>query len=175
MAPKFLSTHSRRVRLAAWGHRVQSPVYFNPRTHMECDRSITFLRLTSGLISIHALTWSATLAFWLSRRGLLFQSTHSHGVRPRKRPNIQRGRGHFNPRTHMECDVGAKVIMTVRHISIHALTWSATQCWYLTHGHYRISIHALTWSATAIRTYRTAERAISIHALTWSATRLPIL
>ena len=85
MAPKFLSTHSRRVRLAAWGHRVQSPVYFNPRTHMECDRSITFLRLTSGLISIHALTWSATLVLLLCLvvQDNRFQSTHSHGVRQR--------------------------------------------------------------------------------------------
>ena len=55
--------------------------YFNPRTHEECDR----------------------LLVKLVNRMLLFQSTHSRGVRhhsPNKHPPTR----YFNPRTHEECD-----------------------------------------------------------------------
>ena len=76
-------------------------------------------------VSIHALTWSATVNLNHSRRVERFQSTHSHGVRPLfnlhltsfhvfqsthshgVRPNIltiSKRHASFNPRTHMECD-----------------------------------------------------------------------
>ena len=34
--------------------------HFNPRTHMECDSRILSSNFDIYLISIHALTWSAT-------------------------------------------------------------------------------------------------------------------
>ena len=59
-------------------------------------------------------------------------------------------RGHFNPRTHGECDKGTvKGGRSIIFISIHALTGSATfyRVEYLPKIT-KISIHALTGSAT---------------------------
>ena len=57
----FQSTHSRGVRLSlAFLHNAAFP-NFNPRTHEECDAGATaFVKM--GIISIHALTRSATEA-----------------------------------------------------------------------------------------------------------------
>ncbi|KFM93543.1 hypothetical protein DJ90_4789 [Paenibacillus macerans] len=60
---------------------------FNPRTHMECDKYIK-QDAESCWLSIHALTWSATLkGFADPETGETFQSTHSHGVRQGKDGN----------------------------------------------------------------------------------------
>ncbi len=72
---------------------------------MECDNKKKMESFLFDLISIHALTWSATRLISAYPRGLLsFQSTHSHGVR--------------RTLTLVPADFG--------DISIHALTWSAT-------------------------------------------------
>ena len=98
----FQSTHSRGVRPAG-GWIQSSQRSFNPRTHEECDTG-KFLQPTIQIVSIHALTRSATLIDQIyhlpfhvsihaltrsattltpSTKGYLrFQSTHSRGVRP---------------------------------------------------------------------------------------------
>jgi len=147
--------------------------YFNPRTHKECDlpsnwkllkiilfqsthsqgvrRDVIDFKYSNHVISIHALTRSATDSFpvmtdrivisihALTRSAtssqfsmsyvlFIFQSTHSQGVR--------------------------RLVVCIdtddRSISIHALTRSATldRQWYLTLA--KISIHALTRSATIL-------------------------
>ena len=123
--------------------------YFNPRTHEECDnlqlahwtcnrqfqsthsrgvrRPSLRIYADTVIISIHALTRSATRAFphhlrpqqlfqSTHSRGvrrhqvntciclLLFQSTHSRGVRQAGKAHAGVGSFHFNPRTHEECD-----------------------------------------------------------------------
>ena len=121
---------------------------FNPRTHEECD----LIYLCSKMlvkVSIHALTRSATQQSVNSYFGLMFQSTHSRGVRrnlllsPALRCQGFNPRTHeecdliylpypivllcFNPRTHEECDYILRFILLVIQVSIHALTRSATQ------------------------------------------------
>ena len=58
-SPLFQSTHSRGVR-----HRtyiaVPRDIYFNPRTHGECDGALQAENQKAIGISIHALTGSAT-------------------------------------------------------------------------------------------------------------------
>ena len=94
---------------------------------MECDGVISLL-LHHFSISIHALTWSATTA--------LAGATCND-------------EGNFNPRTHMECDLGSnRWDILGGDISIHALTWSATGFLINSFSYIDISIHALTWSAT---------------------------
>ena len=39
----------------------QTDSYFNPRTHMECDKRALTPEVAKQAISIHALTWSATV------------------------------------------------------------------------------------------------------------------
>ena len=56
--------------------------YFNPRTHEECDLVVAVPQLPLSLISIHALTKSATICQSLGIKiFFLFQSTHSRRVR----------------------------------------------------------------------------------------------
>ncbi len=123
IALEFQSTHSHGVRSGA-EYIVERIRYFNPRTHMECDRKQIEHREffehfnprthmecdtgrgtnpVAGVISIHALTWSAIELTGIEDTFATFQSTHSHGVRYRTR-----GQGRAPVR-----------------ISIHALTWSA--------------------------------------------------
>ena len=102
---------------------------FNPRTHGECDHSV----------------------YTDKRWSVVFQSTHSRGVRPQiinptgslasyfnprthgecdLLPWYLGGAGikHFNPRTHGECDEDTKKkTQQLLFISIHALTGSATK------------------------------------------------
>ena len=99
---KFQSTHSRGVRHPA---RLSGLVYipgFNPRTHEECD-TLSNGDTTVEIVSIHALTRSATKNDRSYFSYLMFQSTHSRGVRLSKRLLLYNG-GSFNPRTHEECD-----------------------------------------------------------------------
>ena len=123
------------------------PQDFNSRTHVECDPcpfcgnqkieisthaltwSATGIGRISpywGWISTHALTWSATRNTGSAAANILFQLTHSRGVRHVKNSRRTRNskfqlthsRGvrhirafisdnqfrHFNSRTHVECD-----------------------------------------------------------------------
>ena len=78
-------------------------------------------------VSIHALTWRATIA----------------------QNSIQGFNPCFNPRPHMEGDkkVPANTLLTA--VSIHALTWRATKETECVFQHlFCVSIHALTWRAT---------------------------
>ena len=147
LASQFQSTHPRGVRhritpaledcseisihAPTWGATAPSssspPVlfYFNPRTHVGCDRplgSIILLiydfnpRTHVGCdlwcfcgchlrsISIHAPTWGATLYSQLVQSGQKFQSTHPRGVRPSQISNTATN-SDFNPRTHVGCDL----------------------------------------------------------------------
>ncbi|KFM93437.1 hypothetical protein DJ90_4788 [Paenibacillus macerans] len=123
---------------------------FNPRTHMECDD-----RLASCQIKLlnfqsthsHGVRLYAFCVFGFRQR---FQSTHSHGVRL---DGIVRSSSafeiSFNPRTHMECDARPRYRRrSVFALSIHALTWSATDVGKAFDKRRDLSIHALTWSAT---------------------------
>ena len=78
--------------------------YFNPRTHEECDHNFIFKRHVR----------------------ILFQSTHSRGVRRPYTCSTSIPTLYFNPRTHEECDFIAFIIDEHFPISIHALTRSAT-------------------------------------------------
>ncbi len=100
-------------------------VNFNPRTHTECD-VLGDKSFNKYSISIHALTRSATSVKSVSDKFYIFQSTHSHGVRPVTFNNIV-PLLNFNPRTHTECDVKKRINQLNLTISIHALTRSATQ------------------------------------------------
>ena len=77
---KFQLTHSRGVRRTR-ANANAPPEYFNSRTHVECD----VYRVNPderAAISTHALTWSATLKKISSDcLPLVFQLTHSRGVR----------------------------------------------------------------------------------------------
>ena len=55
----FQSTHSRGVRLSVKAAR-DKPKCFNPRTHEECDNRRKHTRSITAIVSIHALTRSAT-------------------------------------------------------------------------------------------------------------------
>ena len=58
---------------------------------------------------------------------MLFQSTHSQGVRPDFYRKSNAYYTNFNPRTHKECDMWLFLVnLLVFRISIHALTRSAT-------------------------------------------------
>ena len=58
---KFQSTHSRGVRPGASATNPPAFLDFNPRTHEECDGSLVGVAAID-IISIHALTRSATMA-----------------------------------------------------------------------------------------------------------------
>ena len=121
---------------------------FNPRTHEECDGGMLMQSVTS----------------------VIFQSTHSRGVRRWKVDNTD-FEGDFNPRTHEECDdifIRSTLLIAIFQ-STHSrgvrlidgksmpvlLVFQSTHSrgvrlkvyngWVLTVG---ISIHALTRSAT---------------------------
>ena len=102
-------------------------IYFNPRTHEECDPRLPF--------SVYIITPR-------------FQSTHSRGVR--LKPD-----GHGLPGSgisiHALTRSATVLSIQIRHvvlISIHALTRSATKQPSGGIDYGAISIHALTRSAT---------------------------
>ena len=106
----------------------------------------------------------------------IFQSTHPHGVRPRRssagagaehfnprthmgcddRLDSQYPRGtHFNPRTHMGCDDSYIADRCLGAISIHAPTWGATtdgaqiyRHWDYFNPRTHMGCDAPTWGAT---------------------------
>ena len=143
----FQSTHSRGVR---HGDRVHKWVHsqFQSTHSRGVRRRLTSFFASFLFVSIHALTRSATLDTLNSTIYGRFQSTHSRGVRltpyhrPLPSPKCFNPRTHeecdsllswqtalvvgFNPRTHEECDTCLILIQVHIHVSIHALTRSAT-------------------------------------------------
>src|SRR5579875_595573 len=79
----FQSTHSQGVRLVKEIYSLYLSD-FNPRTHKECDYIQLWVSFSNNLISIHALTRSATKKNLKRRFHQTFQSTHSQGVRHHK-------------------------------------------------------------------------------------------
>ena len=121
----FQLTHSRGVRRMN-SMAIRKLIYFNSRTHVECDQSTRYFCIACTEISTHALTWSATtediarmVQICISTHALTWSATHAMSVEP-----------------------------TPVEISTHALTWSATEVWNLRACPQSISTHALTWSAT---------------------------
>ena len=96
-----------------------------PSTHEECDFSGQG-NVVVGIVSIHALTRSATHRLLLTLADTLFQSTHSRGVRHQHTAYLSINLC-FNPRTHEECDRRIQYAGMGKTVSIHALTRSATQ------------------------------------------------
>ena len=151
----------------------QTPLHFNPRTHVGCDAVPSCRMVRLSCISIHAPTWGATNHQHRKRASQQFQSTHPRGVR--QLSMIVSGRAvNFNPRTHVGCDSEPRATSSLTKISIHAPTWGATHKiyndWYRdsnfnprTHvgcdvqtanpsvNPTGISIHAPTWGATSVR------------------------
>ena len=100
-------------------------VYFNPRTHKECDRVNLYIMKKTFYFNprTHKECDSAPLGY-----------NHPHryfNPRTHKECDIydiayQVDAWNFNPRTHKECDLPPTSLFTVFCISIHALTRSAT-------------------------------------------------
>ena len=127
-----------------------SRVYFNPRTHEECDLGL----------------------FSRSTRFKIFQSTHSRGVRRRSRAPEDKKKVFQSTHSRGVRRQGSGKTMSLVAISIHALTRSATIVYALSLVKNIISIHALTRSATLPAVGATSIFSISIHALTRSATAI---
>ena len=143
-------------------------LYFNPRTHTECDFEEAQSYLTIE-ISIHAPIQSAMKAPGWSRRlaefqsthpyrvrlrifsyctpVYIFQSTHPYRVRCNNRSCCQIRSSYFNPRTHTECDLILTDYGSYTSISIHAPIQSAIVLTNEIRYVYRISIHAPIQSA----------------------------
>ena len=80
---KTISIHALTRSATAYSKLPASPLLnFNPRTHKECD----------DIPSMKSLAQ------------IIFQSTHSQGVRLKTLPKPTILGGYFNPRTHKECD-----------------------------------------------------------------------
>ena len=106
-APQFLnrrfqSTHPHGVRRMP-SRPFLCPVSFNPRTHTGCDllQNSAILRPLSFNPRTHT---GCDLNVMLPCIVCMFQSTHPHGVRLRRRPPPPHTRACFNPRTHTGCD-----------------------------------------------------------------------
>ena len=127
---EFQLTHSRGVRQPA-GRREPKRLAFQ-LTHSRGVRP-DWRDVTQwpGIISTHALTWSATAqrqSQWIARQD-------------------------FNSRTHVECDTWIWNRQKQQKISTHALTWSATDGCPYEWDCQSISTHALTWSATTMSVF----------------------
>ena len=100
----------------------------------------------------------------------LFQSTHSRGVRLNSEIHIDLSRC-FNPRTHEECDQRSRYDQPgAVHVSIHALTRSATKELYTRF----IPVEFQSTHSRGVRRSNSlfccSIKFVSIHALTRSAT-----
>ena len=129
----------------------------------------------------------------------MFQSTHPHGVRPKRQQNNKQSKlfqsthphgvrhsfvvlckdrtKSFNPRTHTGCDRNRMFIKYQYHVSIHAPTRGATLNAPLLGRFLHVSIHAPTRGATlSLGTNDTTGKRVSIHAPTRGATlyKIPV-
>ena len=189
---RFQSTHPSGVRRDVVKHFAFLPAYFNPRTPVGCDlHHVAFIhdetisihapqwgatccRTAMPIarpISIHAPQWGATLssyphAFMLS----VFQSTHPSGVRHTNKPHEPRQQIFQSTHPSGVRLAGARILVQISEISIHAPQWGATGPAQRLRESHRISIHAPQWGAT--RRSRKADdgELISIHAPQWGAT-----
>ena len=102
-ANTFQSTHPRGVRHLSSGRFKNFFIYFNPRTHVGCDRGE--IRCCSKLaISIHAPTWGATFSGYVMEHVCAI-SIHAPtwGATFLSITHISTHEN-FNPRTHVGCD-----------------------------------------------------------------------
>ena len=99
----FQSTHPRGVRQNVT-KMIGRFVYFNPRTHVGCDRPMTIS--ASYYYNFNPRTHVGCDFFWslYDLRSLRFQSTHPRGVRRLSPFHFQLTDSNFNPRTHVGCD-----------------------------------------------------------------------
>ena len=144
----FQSTHSQGVRLG-WSFCICCRTNFNPRTHKECDNLIDSYTYLQCLISIHALTRSATVSCQRTRKAI---SISIHALtRSATHQSLLRSWviSYFNPRTHKECDLRDIInsFTLFRFQSTHSQgVRLKSESFYIVHE--GISIHALTRSAT---------------------------
>ena len=101
---RFQSTHPRGVRLDS-EFCATSPIYFNPRTHVGCDRKREDLRKWY-IISIHAPTWGATSLPSRPRTCLTNFNPRTHVGCDSSSIISDFSKHYFNPRTHVGCDFG---------------------------------------------------------------------
>ena len=161
---------------------------------MECDFQFSGKTALLGVISTHALTWSATTEIQSSNIiDYNFNSrTHVECDKPVKEND--HAMDDFNSRTHVECDGRHPILLEPKKISTHALTWSATTCGLIcarlalhfnsrTHvecdprkkdcrlcvEYFNSRTHVECDAIVAPQPGR--KRIISTHALTWSATQ----
>ena len=78
--------------------------YFNPRTHEECDGTSTNNAAFSNNISIHALTRSATIIDTFRVVIVWDFNPRTHEECDKFAFNAVLSPFNFNPRTHEECD-----------------------------------------------------------------------
>ena len=82
---QFQSTHPHGVRRRSLKSIINVLHDFNPRTHTGCDNLAPAVFSHSLIISIHAPTRGATcVPCKPSSASSIFQSTHPHGVRPKR-------------------------------------------------------------------------------------------
>ena len=121
----FQLTRSRGARQRP-PSRLRRWAYFNSRAHVERDKAF-FSPLRYAKISTHALTWSATRNSHRRCGAIRYFNSRAHVERdPRHLPlsttrlifQLTRSRG---ARRHMLGD-----LVSLKQISTHALTWSAT-------------------------------------------------
>ena len=143
---------------------------FNPRTHEECDSStISSPFLTYWFQSTHSRGVRQP-AFTRWSKTPKFQSTHSRGVRL-----LTSSKSPFEMEFQSTHSRGVRQMIRlhhahIHHVSIHALTRSATISTSCQDISINVSIHALTRSATLYHDPLYADGYVSIHALTRSAT-----
>ena len=102
---------------------------FNPRTRMGCDTAkVGELLPVYWFQSTHPYGVRLCRG-WIMRLAGRFQSTHPHGVRQNENCKYFLYVC-FNPRTHMGCDDFLFPGNFVRHVSIHAPAWGATEEWH---------------------------------------------
>ena len=145
-----------------------------------------------SVVSIHAPTWGATNIAPTIQKGMMFQSTHPHGVRlhctllsfgyrefqsthphgvrrfPSSYPIAEE---RFNPRTHMGCDALGLLLFFVfiKFQSTHPHGVRPMERIIITFKS-EVSIHAPTWGATTDIYITGCIAGVSIHAPTWGAT-----
>ena len=167
---EFQSTHPRGVRRAAKEYRRCLLERFNPRTRVGCDIVMRFLSLCSGIVSIHAPAWGATLEHFQGRAINSFQSTHPRGVRllGEKHGYLDNQFQSTHPRGVRRCAAAYKTHPS--EVSIHAPAWGATSKDTAVLEGQLVSIHAPAWGATGTIYALTHILEVSIHAPAWGAT-----
>ena len=88
-----------------WRNRTEEERNFNSRTHVECDwRRIPAEPIVANFNSRTHVECDQQKNLQLTI-SLIFQLTHSRGVRPSAISQYLGGTNNFNSRTHVECDI----------------------------------------------------------------------